>query len=297
MNNLEDKYQQFLSDGKARSDTFHLNDIGLSLNYVKSEKIPDWQLHLACCADIISYAFAYDHQNYARWGPIYLAEMLLLPETAPEVQALFDSGEHVVRRSSSGSFNSVWTDLGLEQSAVKDSKSRKGGIIGICRQESATLKWYLAVHVRSVITRNFKSFCQLNDVEEPIHRSLTKSMIMKDEQDIQSITSVATDRFGNPFTIASDVEELEKPAPLINMATGVVAPDEVTKELLTGKELGRMALKDYVEHCLQDQDISMIKPIKRLNLKTFATIERFSAKGKNKPKPFSNQTGNYLDGS
>ena len=130
------------------------------------------------------------------------------------------------------------------------------------------------------MTRNFKSFCQLNDVEEPIHRSLTKSIIMKDEQDIQSITSVIMDRFGNPFTIASDVKELEKLVPLINMTTGVVAPDELTKELLTGKGLGRMALKDYVEHCLQDQDISMIKPIKRSNLETFAAMERFSAKGK-----------------
>ena len=206
--------------------------------------------------------------------------MLLLPETAPEVHGLFDSGKHVVRRSSSGSFNNVWTDLGLEQSVVKDSKSRKGGITGISRQESAALKWYLTVHVRSVITRNFKSFCQLNDVEEPIHRSLTKPMIMKDEQDIQSITSVIMHRLGNPFTIASDVEELEKPVPLINMATGVVAPDEVTKDLLTGKELGRMSLKDYVEHYLQDQDISMIKPIERFNLKTFVTMEHFIAKGK-----------------
>ena len=83
---------------------------------------------------------------------------------------------------------------------------------------------------------------------------------MIDEQDIQGITSIIMDRFGNPFTIALDVEELEKRAPLINMATGVIAPDEVTKELLTGKELGRTALKDYVEHWLQDQDISMIKP-------------------------------------
>ena len=193
VNNLEDKYQQLLSDEKAQSDTFHfwheyLNDIELGLNYVKAEKIPDWQLHLACSADITSYAIAYDHQNYARWGPIYLAAMLRLPETTPEVHALSDSGKHVVRRSSSGSFNNVWTDLGLEQSVVKDSKPRKGGIIGISRQESATLKWCLTGHVHSAITRNFKSFCQLNDVEEPIHRSLTKSMIMKNEQDIQSIT-------------------------------------------------------------------------------------------------------------
>ena len=79
-----------------------MNDVELSLNYIKAERIPDWQLHLACCADIISYAFAYDHQNYARWGPVYLAEMLLLPETAPEVHAMFESGKHVVRRSGSG---------------------------------------------------------------------------------------------------------------------------------------------------------------------------------------------------
>ena len=37
VNNLEDKYQQFLSDGKAQSDTFHfwheyVNDIELCLN-------------------------------------------------------------------------------------------------------------------------------------------------------------------------------------------------------------------------------------------------------------------------
>ena len=71
--------------------------------------------------------------------------MLLLPETAPEVHAMFESGKHVVRRSGSGSFNNVWTDLGLEQSIVKDSKSKKGGIIGISRQESATLSCYLTV--------------------------------------------------------------------------------------------------------------------------------------------------------
>ena len=135
-------------------------------------------------------------------------------------------------------------------------------------------------------------------MEEPVNRSLTKSMITKDEQDIQSITSDIMDRFGNLFTVASDVEEeLEKPVPLMNMATGVVAPGDVTKEHLTGKELGRTALKDYVEHFFQDQDISMIKPIKGLNLKTFATMERSSEnEKKNKPKPFPNQTENKLFG-
>ena len=64
------------------------------------------------------------HQNYSRWGPVYIAEMLLLPETAPEVNTKFQEGEHVVKRSENTSFNTVWFDPGLEQSVIKDSKSR-----------------------------------------------------------------------------------------------------------------------------------------------------------------------------
>ena len=64
------------------------------------------------------------------------------------------------------------------------------------------------------------------------------------------------------------------------MATGVVAQDDVTKDLLTAKDLGREALEEYVKHCLQDQDVSMVKPITRLKLKTFATMENSSAKEK-----------------
>ena len=70
-NDVEEKYKQFVSAGKSQSNTFHfwheyLHDLQLSLDCMKAEKRPDWQLHLATCADIVSYAFAYDHQNYAR---------------------------------------------------------------------------------------------------------------------------------------------------------------------------------------------------------------------------------------
>ena len=144
---------------------------------------------------------------------------------------MFVSGKHVAQRSDSGSFNNVWSDLGLEQSIVKDPKSRKGGIIGINRRESATPKWYLTVHIRSAIFRNVKQFCDLKDIEEPIHQNLNKPSIIKDEQDIQSITSVIMDRFGNPFSTSVDREECERPGTLINMATDVVASEEVNFHL------------------------------------------------------------------
>ena len=54
---------------------------------------------------------------------MYIAEMPLLPQTAPDVHEAFEEGKPVITRSR-GSFNRVWSDLGLEQTVVRDSKSR-----------------------------------------------------------------------------------------------------------------------------------------------------------------------------
>ena len=58
---------------------------------------------MLCCT------FTYDHQNYYCWDPVYIAEMLLLPETTPEVNTKFQEGEHVVKRSENTSYNTVWS--------------------------------------------------------------------------------------------------------------------------------------------------------------------------------------------
>ena len=146
-------FNEFIETGKADSMTFHLwneyiINAEITFNYIYAEKAPNWNMHLSAFAEMLCYAFAYDHRNYSRWGPVYIAGMLLLSETAPEVNTKFQEGEHVVKHSENTSFNTVWSDLGLEQSVVKDSKSRKGDIIGCSRENTATTKWYLTVHER-----------------------------------------------------------------------------------------------------------------------------------------------------
>ena len=163
----------------------YIKDIDLALAYIEAETIPCWEQHLKTFREILCYAFAYDRQNYARWGPVYLAEMFQLAETAPPVYTAFQDGKHVVTRSSSTYFNSVWSDLGLEQSVVKDTKSKSGGIIGFSRQEQAAMKWALTVHEGSAILRNFKAFCGLSDRDEIIHRELTPTAITKGEAAIR----------------------------------------------------------------------------------------------------------------
>ena len=224
--------------------------------------------------EICRYAFAYDRQNFARWGPVYLAEMHLLKETAPEIQTEFGRGKHVVTRSTKSRFNSVWSDLGLEQSVVKDTKSRQGGIIGFSRIQEATLKLYLTVHERSGILRNFKALCGLSEDEDQGHRDLKRTNTKKDEKEIQKIIQVITDRFGNPFSVHGPVleEENEMPGPLINIATGVVAPGDVTNDLLNAKSIGQKAMAEFVEGRLNLCETQLSSPIKRFKLKTFANV-------------------------
>ena len=85
---------------------------------------------------MLPYFHAYDHTNYARWATVYLADMQLLPETAPEVFQEFTSGNFPVK-GSDNIFNQVWTDLNLEQSLNRHSKTTNG-LIGMTQNQEAT---------------------------------------------------------------------------------------------------------------------------------------------------------------
>jgi len=103
------------------------------LQFIKAERTGNWDLHLSSTAALAPYFYAMDRVNYARWLPIYLADMHMLKEHHPEVYAEFKAGNHSVARSQQP-FCQVWTDMALEQSINLDTKS-KGEIVGITRNE------------------------------------------------------------------------------------------------------------------------------------------------------------------
>ena len=76
--------------------------------------------------------------------------MRLLPETAPEVFQEFKSGNFPVK-GSDNIFNQVWTDLKLEQSLNRHSKTT-GGLIGMTQNQEATDKWHVTASDRGKIT-------------------------------------------------------------------------------------------------------------------------------------------------
>ena len=113
----------------------------MALRFIRAERHGIWQLHLSSLAEMLPYLHAYDHTNYARWATVYLADMQLLSETAPEVFQKFTSGNFPVK-GSDNIFNQVWTDLKLEQSLNRHSKTT-GGLIGMTQNQEATDKWHV----------------------------------------------------------------------------------------------------------------------------------------------------------
>ena len=97
------------------------------------------------------------------------------------------------------------------------------------------------------------------------------SVIKQDEKDVQSIMSVITDRFGNPFEFDKN-NEPNKPDPLTNIATGVVASDIISKDLLSAKECDKKAIKEFVEMRIGSELTKLSVPLKKKKLQTFVNI-------------------------
>jgi hypothetical protein len=216
------------------------------------------------------YFYSMDRTNYARWLPIYLADMKMLPSTHPHVHEQFLNGNHSVSRSDHP-FNQVWTDMALEQSINLDSKKR-GGIIGITQKPGALERWFLTSHERAAITTVTKQMCGLQDSHMfGVHKEMGTNRMNRDETDVQKILSMfSSDIMTNPFNIAENDDS--ECLPLVNIATGVVLPSEIAKRLVSACDIGKEIMENFVQERLDTNTRSFWDTLPHLKLKTFASL-------------------------
>ena len=265
------------------------------LQFIKAECTGNWRLHLSSTATMVPHFFAMDRTNYARWLPIYLADMHKLEEGHPEVYQTFIAGNHSVSHSQKP-FAQVWTDMALEQSINLDSKS-KGGIVGISRREDAVERWFLTSHERAAITRSLKEMCGVEDGERVgTHKEAGAARIKRDEEDVKKILSSFTSGLmSNPFTIPEDQDAAET-VPLYNIATGVVLPDEVASSLLDAPVAGRCHMESFVKARINTNQANFWDALSKLKIKTFsAATKKVSMKSSNDKIITPNAVDSYSD--
>ena len=87
----------FKLENRARSKLFAFWDeygsmVTSLLQFLKAERTGNWELHLSSIAAMLPHFFAMDRQNYARYLPVYLADMQRLEQTHPDVYNEFLQG-------------------------------------------------------------------------------------------------------------------------------------------------------------------------------------------------------------
>ncbi|KAL2094651.1 hypothetical protein ACEWY4_009370 [Coilia grayii] len=213
--------------------------VQILLLFIRSQREGNWGLHLYAFQEMLPYFHRYDHTNYARWGPVYLAQMKQLPA---EVQDEFDSGNWVVK-GSSRRFNQVDPDQAQEWMNGVGKKS--GGIIGITKTPSALFRWTLSYSLRTHIAAQTREMYHLGIYDEMAHNESNASRRLQDHADEKNImellqkSAVFSDSQQGPF---SDM--------LQNIVTKDIATAEIQDSLLNAFSLGQEKLITFVKQRL-----------------------------------------------
>ena len=267
---ITDLFAIFKSENQERSKLFAFWDeycsmVTTLLQFLKAERTGNWKLHLSSTAAMLPQFFAMDRQNYARYLPVYLADMQKLELTHPEVYKEFAEGNHSISRSGQP-FSQVSTDMALEQSINADSKS-SGGVIGISQSPSALERWFLTIHERASITSALKAMFGLQDGEQASHKEAAPRRVRRDEEDVKKMISCfSSGLMTNPFNLDSDA--------LLNIATGVVLPEDVAQTLVHSTEKGRQQMKAFVEQRINSNAVGFWEPIPNMKIKTFSSANK-----------------------
>jgi len=129
--------------------------------------------------------------------------------------------------------------------------------------EGARERWELAARMMAAAPTSFKVMIGTS-AGSSFHKELGSQRIERDENGMHNIIQCIDTKLVNPF----DQYEGEK-MPLINIATGTVAPPELSESLLTAKEQGEKAMGEFVQARLISDKENFWDPWRKSTSKPF----------------------------
>ncbi|KAL8561204.1 hypothetical protein ACOMHN_029275 [Nucella lapillus] len=241
--------------------------VSILLRFTSSLRDGDWELFLSSFAEMLPWFGAFDHYHYTRWGTVFLADMNMLPTTAPEVHLGFLAGNFVTKETKQ-LFNQIADDQVMEH--VNKTGKVAGGLVGITKTDTARDRWSLTLSARSQLAKDTKAMFGLSsaadedDEHDCAHKDFGKKRLKQDQDDLQKLNLFQT---FNPFA---------HPSPdLISLTSCDVASDVVKHDLLTAEETGKEVISEFVQ-----KRYDRIKTKKLCTLESMYTLEVNTGKEK-----------------
>ena len=262
----------------AADVVYVMNMVEILLDFIRGERDGNWTLHLEAFAAMLPWLTIYDHTNYARWGPVYLADMKLLEMTALEVYAEFMQGNFVVKRTKRR-FNQVPADQATEW--INKPCKMQNGIIGITRNDKTRDKLCVTWAERSRISQDTRYLFNLEDEEEEttVTRSDSLPSQMKcDADDVKKLITQLTrlDVFRVNIALREeedgDMDSISGDIPLVSLASKDSAPTDVVSDLLRAEERGKLHVIINLKQRLIEKTVGFHDVLKKHRSKTFATL-------------------------
>ena len=222
-------------------------------NLIEADKTGNWDGHLQCVQDLVLEC---DSLNYLRYGSWYLEKMRKLEKEYPETYQELKRGLFVV---SPGSFRANSPDMRLKQT-IQRSKKCFGGIIGQTRK----LLFYKIL----AISKYFSDIIQpgaIEDYRNVLHHQLKGSYSSQINISIVRVAEFLEKR-GNPFRPAAI-------APLHNLSTGEMVPQEVTDRFIGFSSHGKNEYENFRRERFIDKCKNLSDTIHKVNLPKFSSVE------------------------
>ena len=236
----------------------------LLLNLIYASRTGSWELYLSCIEEVIPWAFAYDHQNYARYLIPFLDDMRQLPVKKPEVYTAFIKGQFSVQMGDRNPFGRNEADKTIENTINRDCKTG-GGYIGFSANFAATQRWVLNDTRRGVYRKLLREHLLVTSPQAYIHKELAPARIKEDIKAVGKLVDLLEDVFSNPW---------KQDAAFTSLSTGIEATAEVCDDLLQAKTKGNQAANDFVvNRCSSNPTLDYFDQMKKVKLKSFKDLK------------------------
>lgn len=233
----------------------YMNMVSILLQFIRAEREGNWPLHLASFSRMLPWFALYNHTNYSRWGPVYLADMHQLPQ---EIHQLFLEGKFSVKKTRKR-FCRVSVDQALEH--VNKVAKISGGIIGISKRNAARDKWSLTYNEKSRLAEEAYKMFGIDvdkDVDEEWcqHQELGPTRLKRDEEDLQKVMEEFQKM--EVFTVSQEHDEN-----LVCIGTKDVVPESIKVDILKAEKTGTSLVEAFVSKRLIEGSIDFYAPLSK----------------------------------